>query len=434
MSPALSVKSGPPGCSRSKKVGRGSDRVLRVVRPPPARSLPDPCFIKYIRAWPIRRMIPPPMERHDMNHTFAFPFPFPFPFAALFGCACLFGCQATRADEPHPVAESDLWLTYKGSDGGAEGGADGGAEGDSDMPGKGKHIVLLAAEQEYRSEQALPMLARALSKHHGFDCTVIFLMNEDGLVDPTGPSPIQQQGVYHNVPGLEHLAKADAFIWMSRFLKLNDEDSQHLHDYFDSGKPIVALRTANHGLRGGRPYVVNGKTVSLRAMLGGAFMKHHGGWKREATSGIVVEANKAHPVLIGVKDVWGTTDVYRCHNEDTVPSDCTALLLGQPMKSLERDAPPNTDKVPLPIAWTKTWTGNKGRASRILHFTMGSAKDFENEGVRRVVINGVYWGLGLVDQIKPDSNMSIVGEYEPLEDGFNYEKLGVYPRPASDFQ
>ena len=72
----------------------------------------------------------------------------------------------------HPVPESPLWLTYPGGDG----------------PGKGKHIVLIAAEQEYRGEQAMPMLAGVLSKHHGFDCTVLFGVNEKGLVDPTLPS------------------------------------------------------------------------------------------------------------------------------------------------------------------------------------------------------------------------------------------------------
>ncbi|MEM9346764.1 MAG: ThuA domain-containing protein [Planctomycetota bacterium] len=345
-----------------------------------------------------------------MNHAVA--------LTILLGCALLLSCHATVADEAHPVPESDLWLTYKGGDG----------------PGSGKHIVLLAGEQEYRAEQALPMLARTLSTHHGFDCTVIFLMNEDGLVDPTGPSPIKEKDQYNIVPGMENLAKADAFIWKSRFLKLSDEDADHLYNYFDSGKPIIALRTANHGLHSTKPYLVNGKKVSLRELLGGAFMKHHGGWKREATSGFAVEENKGHPILIGVKDVWGTTDVYRCHKEDTVPADCTPLLMGQPMKTLERDAPPNTNKAPLPIAWTKTWTGNDGKASPILHFTMGSAKDFENEGVRRVIVNGVYWGLGMADQIKPDSDMSIIGEYKPMKDGFNYEKLGVKPRPASYFR
>lgn len=332
--------------------------------------------------------------------------------------ALISGCQSTAVAE-HPVPESDLWLTYPGGDG----------------PGEGKHIVLIAAEQEYRAEQAMPMLARTLSRHHGFHCTVIFLMNEDGLVDPTLPAPFKEKDRNNNVPGMEHLAEADCVIWFSRFLQLSDADIQHLYDYFDSGKPIIALRTANHGLwRDNKPYMVNGKKVSQRELLGGAFMKHHGGWKREATSGLPVEENKDHPILIGVKDVWGTTDVYRCHKEDHVPADCTPLLMGQPMKTLERDAPANTDKIALPIAWTKTWTGNQGKTSRILHYTMGSAKDFENEGVRRFTINGVYWGLGMEDQIKPDSDMSIIGEYVPMKDGFNYEKLGVKPRPASDFR
>ncbi|MEM1356254.1 MAG: ThuA domain-containing protein [Planctomycetota bacterium] len=316
------------------------------------------------------------------------------------------------------MPESDLWLTYPGGEG----------------PGEGKHVVLITAEQEYRTEQALPMLARTLSTYHGFHCTVLFLVNEDGLVDVTGESPVKEAGVYNRVPGLEHLAEADCLIWCSRFLKLTDEDAQHLFDYFDSGKPIIALRTANHGLHGTKPYVVNGRNVSLREMLGGTFMKHHGGWKREATSGYAVEENQDHPILIGVDDVWGTTDVYRCHPEDHVPEDCTALLMGQPMVSLERDAPANEDKVPLPIAWTKTWVGNGGNQTRVLHFTMGSAKDFENEGVRRFTINGVYWGLGMEDQILAERSVDIVGEYEPMKDGFNYEALGVFPRPASDFR
>ena len=339
--------------------------------------------------------------------------------AALFASLIMLGCNSTQATTPHPVPESELWLTYEGGQG----------------PGAGKHIVLIAAEQEYRSEQALPMIAKILAQRHGFHCTVLFLTNADGLVDPTLEAPLKEEGAKHRVPGLEHLKTADGLIWMSRFLQLTDEDAQHFYDYFDSGKPIIALRTANHGFwRDIKPYLKDGKKVSLNDMLSGTFMGHHGGWKREATSGIVVEANKAHPILIGVKDVWGTTDVYRCHKEDHVPADSTALLLGQPMKSHDRDAPANTEKVALPIAWTKEWVGNRGKASRILHFTMGSGEDFENEGVRRVVVNGLYWGLGMEKQIKADMNVDIIGEYKPLEDGFNYEKFGVKPRKASEYR
>ncbi|MDP0490810.1 MAG: ThuA domain-containing protein [Verrucomicrobiota bacterium JB023] len=337
---------------------------------------------------------------------------------------CLASCSLALVSwaggaSPHPVSESGPWLTYEGGEG----------------PGAGKHVVLLAAEQEYRAEQALPMLAKILSERHGFHCTVLFLINEEGLVDPTLPSPFKEEGRKSLVPGLEHLEKADGFIWMSRFLQLKEEDLDHLYTYFDSGKPIVALRTANHGLwRDTRPYQVKGNEVTLDELLGGKFRGHHGGWKQEATSGLIIPENREHPILRGVEDVWGTTDVYRCHVDGKVPEDCTPLLLGQPMKSLERDAPPNTEKEALPIAWTKTWVGNEGHPSRIFHFTMGSAKDFQNEGVRRITINGLFWGLGLEDEIKADNDISIVGDYEPLEDGFKYEEFGVYPRPVEDYR
>jgi hypothetical protein len=274
-----------------------------------------------------------------------------------------------------------------------------------------------------------------LSKHHGFDCTVLFSVNEKGEVDPTVPAPFKDKTKRHNIPGLKYLAKADCVIWLSRFMHLPEDQMQHFYDYFDSGKPLIALRTANHGFWGGLQYKKSGKNISLREMLGGSFMGHHGGWHREATRGIVVSHNKKHPILIGVEDIWGTSDVYRCHNDrNPFPMDCTSLVLGQPLINLKKDAPPNTEKEPLPVAWTKTWTGNKGLESKVFHFTMGSAVDFENEGVRRMTVNAVYWGLGMEKEIKPDSSVAIIGDYKPLKAGFNYEKLGVKPRKVGYYK
>ena len=113
------------------------------------------------------------------------------------------------AQQGHP-APGDLWLTYPGSNG----------------PGKGKHVVLIAAEQEYRSEQSMPMLAKVLSSHHGFDCTVLFSVNEKGEVDPTVPAPFKDKEKRHNIPGLDHLKKADCVIWISRFMHLPEAQMQ----------------------------------------------------------------------------------------------------------------------------------------------------------------------------------------------------------------
>ena len=61
--------------------------------------------------------------------------------------------------------------------------------------------MLIAADQEYRSEQSMPMLAKVLSQHHGFDCTVLFSMNDQGLVDPTLPAPLKDKTKRHHIPG-----------------------------------------------------------------------------------------------------------------------------------------------------------------------------------------------------------------------------------------
>ena len=50
-------------------------------------------------------------------------------------------------------------------------------------PGARKHIVFLAGDEEYRSEEAMPMMAQVMSKH-GFKCTVLFSVDPDGVVNP----------------------------------------------------------------------------------------------------------------------------------------------------------------------------------------------------------------------------------------------------------
>jgi len=62
------------------------------------------------------------------------------------------------------------WITIEGGDG----------------PGRGKHIVFMSGDEEYRSEEGLPMLAQVMARHHGFKCTVLFAIDpQTGLVVPT---------------------------------------------------------------------------------------------------------------------------------------------------------------------------------------------------------------------------------------------------------
>ncbi len=330
--------------------------------------------------------------------------------AALLLCLAT-SCSAPGAS-PHPVPEDPRWLTYEGGAG----------------PGSGKHIVLIAADQEYRSEQSLPMLARTLSAHHGFHCTVLFSLNDEGLVDPTKKIRWEDKEVSHDIPGLEHLQTADLMILFSRLITLPEEQLAELYEYLDSGRPVIGLRTANHGFIGFEYRVREKKVRFGEDVLGGSFRNHHGRWHQDSTRGILVEENSSHPVLAGVEDIWGPSDVYRTFEEGgSLPEGCVPLVLGQPLMSRSHDDPPNEELIPLPVAWVKTWTGNEGEAARVFHSTMGSAKDFESAGLRRLFFNACYWCLGMEGEIEADASVEVLGEYAPLASGFNYEGLGVRP-------
>ena len=313
----------------------------------------------------------------------------------------------------HPLPASPLWLTYTGEKG----------------PGNGKHIVLIAADQEYRSEQVMPMLAKVLAKHHGFDTTVLFSVNEKNEVDPTMKIRWEDKTVMHNIPGIEHLEKADLVILFSRLITLSQEQQEHIGKYLDSGKPIIGIRTANHGFIGFN-YKKDGKNINFgEDVLGGSFRSHHGRWHADSTRGIIVEANKDHPILKGVSDIWGPSDVYRTYKEgDSLPAVCTPLVLGQPLMGRKHDDEINAKLIALPVAWVRTWTGNTGKTARVFHTTMGSAHDYESAGLRRLTINAAYWCMKMENQIDPQSSVDVVGEYKPLDSGFNYKALKVEPR------
>ena len=64
------------------------------------------------------------------------------------------------------------------------------------------------------------VLAKLFARHHGFHCTVLFSVNDKDEVDPTRKIRWEDKTVTHNIPGLEHLAKADLVVLFSRMISL----------------------------------------------------------------------------------------------------------------------------------------------------------------------------------------------------------------------
>jgi len=298
----------------------------------------------------------------------------------------------------------------------------------TDGPGKGKHIVLVSGDEEYRSEEALPQLGKILARHHGFKCTVLFAIDpKDGTIHPN----------ISNIPGLEALESADLAVIFLRFRDLPDEQMKHVVDYIESGRPIIGIRTATHAFNTKSAtygkYTWNGKEWDGgfgRQVLGETWISHHGKHGSQSTRGIIAPGQASHPILRGIKDgdVWGPTDVYGVRLP--LPGDSQPLVLGQVLAGMKPDDKPVEGKQndPLmPIAWTKTYTGTAGKPARVFTSTIGAANDLTADGTRRLLVNACYWAVGLEDQISENSKVELVGDYQPSNFKFGGFKPGVKP-------
>ena len=303
-------------------------------------------------------------------------------------------------------------------------------------PGKGRHVVLLSGDEEYRSEEALPMLGKILSQRHGFRATVLFSVDPDGTINPKASTSLSDPAA---------IDTADAIVMSLRFRAWPDETMAKLDRYLRAGKPIVALRTSTHAFNGfakGSPWEswnYNNEGGFGKRVLGETWLTHWGRHKVEATRGVIEASQKDNPLLRGVTGLFGDTDVYEAYP----PADATILARGLVLETLARDSRPAdrrkarvTDKQEqpindpaMPVAWTRLHRNDNGTTNRILTTTMGSATDLEDEGLRRLVVNGVYWGLGL--DVPARADVRYVDEYVPSFYGFDGFRRGLRP---SDFK
>lgn len=294
-------------------------------------------------------------------------------------------------------------------------------------PGSGKHVFLVTAEEEYRSEEYFPVLASVLAKH-GFDCTVLFAVNrEDGSIDPDQ---------IDNIPGLDRLVpEADILVMNVRWRHLPDDQMKAFIDYTNSGKPILAVRTATHPFNypdgSQSPYAKwdwqAGPTGGGwgREVAGETWVTHYGGHKFEATRAVPAYGQGDHPLLSGVEDVWGPSDVYGLKMD---PGTVEVVLLGLTLDGMEKDSPVRADLEAVPVAWVKEYEGETGNTTRLVVTTMGAAQDVENEDFRRFLCNSVLWLLDM--EVPAELDVEPPGGFVARPYGFGGHQRGIKPHQA----
>ena len=310
-------------------------------------------------------------------------------------------------------------------------------------PGAGKTVVLLAGDEEYRSEESMPMLARILAERHGFHCVVLF-SHDDGVINPNNQASLGKP---------EALDGADALVLGLRFRKWNEAALAKFDAAVKRGVPIVATRTSTHAFAGipkdsaYAGYSFNNKGGFGKNVLGETWVSHWGNHKGEATRTAVEPGAEKSALLNGVGVIHGDTDVYEAYP----PADAQVLLRGLVLKDMDFKSPPServkkrsTDKQEqgintpaMAVAWTREVKNAAGTVNRILTTTMASASDLKDESLRRLLVNGVFWGLKL--DVPAAADATPLAEWKPSKYSFNLfhkglqaaDFVGVLPEPAA---
>ena len=306
-------------------------------------------------------------------------------------------------------AQNPHLVTYQGEDG----------------PGRGKHIVFLAGDHEYRSEETLPALARILAKRYGFTCSVFMTIDPaTGFIEP---------GSSH-IAGLEALEGADLMVVFLRFQDFPDSEMQHIVRYLERGGPVVGFRTATHAFQIKRPdapylkYTWRGGDPAYpggfgRQILGETWVSHYGKNHAQSSRLVLQPAEAGHPILRGVKDVWVQSGGYTA---DPIPGS-RVLAVGRILDGMTPDSPPAKDKKEMPVAWYRSYQAGGGRSGRVFTTTHGASEDLLNEGFRRMAVNGLLWAAGLEASIRPDNDIDFVGPFQPTTFSFGGYVKGVRP-------
>jgi putative heme-binding domain-containing protein len=287
-----------------------------------------------------------------------------------------------------------------------------------------KHVVLVSGDEEYRTEESMPMLAKILSQKHGFKCTVLFAFGPDGAdyIDPNSSSGIR---------GWDALSSADLMIIGTRFRKPSPQDAKHIADYINAGKPIIGLRTATHAFNGegdfdGLKYPDFGLKI-----LGETWVSHHGKHKVEGARAVTEPGKDKHPILRSVGPFFAPSDVYGVTH--LTPTD-EILLRGAVTETLDPSSPNVKGKANEPmqaLAWLHGYTSPNGKKQgKAFCTTAGASVDFVDESLRRMIVNAAYHLTGR--EVPSKADVDYIDPFYPSFYGFindkeYFKKLNIKP-------
>lgn len=205
-------------------------------------------------------------------------------------------------------------------------------------------LHFLSGSKEYKSEPSLKALIEDLEKRYRVQCSASWGKDKGTSLDNLGA-----------------LKKADLMVVFCRRQKLPEEQMAIIRNHYESGKPVIGIRTASH------PFEEKDNAHFDRVVLGNHYDGHYGNEKFEVTP---AAAGKEHPVLVGVKP-FQSHRLYKA--KDLAPS-AVVLQTGDIGKGVH----------PVTIV-------NEYKGGRMFYTSLGMPEDFEVPAFQQLLRNAVFW-------------------------------------------
>jgi type 1 glutamine amidotransferase/nicotinamidase-related amidase len=239
-----------------------------------------------------------------------------------------------------------------------------------------KHVVLVMAEDEYRTEETLSAFAR---RHLQRDFRLSFVYEDAADAN--------------RLPGLEWVSDPDVVVISVRRRLLPRQQLDVFRRWIGEGRAVVGLRTASHAFdrSGSLPEDRATWPEFDREVLGGNYQGHHGNRGPEAPSTYVraVPRARAHPILheFPEGEIRTASWLYKTR---PLEAGAQALMMGR-----VGDLEPHE-----PVSWTHQHAGG----GRVFYTSLGHPEDFQLPAFQRLLANGIYWAAGLeIPDPLPDS-------------------------------
>lgn len=225
------------------------------------------------------------------------------------------------------------------------------------------HLVIVTAEDEYRTEETLPAFALSeLGKT--FKISVVYGDEKERW----------------NLPGVGVVREADVLLLSVRRRNLPPEQLDLFREHLAAGKPLVAVRTASHAFHqrteGPGPGLDEWRDFDAE-ILGGNYTGHHG--NDIGTFAKIASDAGSHPILEGIGSEEFSTKGSLYQTAPLKP-DAKVLMTGRAEGIAQAE----------PVAWVRT--GLDG--GRVFYTSLGHPGDFGIPAFRALLRNAVHWAAG----------------------------------------